>query len=511
MAYPLEAPEKQPMLSQLQNLPRTAYIYLALLIFSFIAPLAIRAVVPKSLSHQQATAEGKLSQQDFERYMSAETSVRMGIGQIRALSATGKMPNTKVLGRALDKLKANPLADAEADYRALSTATHVPNMDRRVLILDHALGRPWDGVFVKQHLVPNLRLAKTSAAETSAELLLWHALYADRHLAPASVPAAEQRIRGMNLKFLQDRALADLYTAAGQTALRDRAEARLTAVADGATARQLASGIFLLIGFLVGFTFLLLFLIAAGTRNWAAIGRVETAALRLGWGDLLDGFLFYLAFYRCLGLLTGLLLSATDWSPPVHSYLLLEAGLQIGTGIVALAYLWKKARGRETTLADIGLTTRRTIVADIGYGILGFLAGLPIIMIMGLISHAIFRHNTATTPNPVLPLMVGTHDPLSRILIFLMASVAAPFFEEIFFRGVLFTGLRTRYGWTVSALLSATCFALVHPMQDWLPIFALGFTFATMREMRQSLVPSMTAHFLQNTMSFVFITSLFSS
>jgi membrane protease YdiL (CAAX protease family) len=126
-----------------------------------------------------------------------------------------------------------------------------------------------------------------------------------------------------------------------------------------------------------------------------------------------------------------------------------------------------------------------------------------------MLSQQIFRHFPNTTPNPVLPLLTADNGLVGRLLIFAMISVGAPFFEELFFRGALFGALRARFPWVASAVISAILFAIVHPPVNWLPIFGLGFGMATMREMRQSLVPSIVAHFLQNTASFVFLSLLF--
>jgi membrane protease YdiL (CAAX protease family) len=151
------------------------------------------------------------------------------------------------------------------------------------------------------------------------------------------------------------------------------------------------------------------------------------------------------------------------------------------------------------------------MLSEIVYGIGGYCTALPLVISLGLISRLIFEHDQTRTPNPIMPLMAGEQDPLRRVVIFLMVAVGAPLFEEIFFRGALFSGLRTRYGWVLSAVISGAVFAIAHPPQDWLPIFGLGFAFATMREMRQSLVPTITAHFLQNSFAFIGMSLLFGS
>jgi membrane protease YdiL (CAAX protease family) len=197
--------------------------------------------------------------------------------------------------------------------------------------------------------------------------------------------------------------------------------------------------------------------------------------------------------------------------PSIHTILAILSVAYLTPAVLALLYLQRTLRRRGARLADIGLVFRPDVWKDVGYGVAGYLATLPLTLGLGVISRYLFRHDTSITPNPIMPLIVADREAVGRLVIFLLAAVAAPFFEELFFRGVLYTGLRTRFSSVLSIVLSAILFAVGHPIQDWLPIFGLGVVFATMREMRQSLVPSMTAHVLQNGMTFVALSLLFGS
>jgi hypothetical protein len=121
------------------------------------------------------------------------------------------------------------------------------------------------------------------------------------------------------------------------------------------------------------------------------------------------------------------------------------------------------------TLADIGLTARGTLVGNIGYGIAGYCAILPLLLALRALAQLLFRHLPNTAPNPIMPLIVAERDLAWRLVIFVLVALAAPFFEELFFRGALFAGLRSRWGWVASSIVSALLFAVVHPPQDWLP------------------------------------------
>jgi uncharacterized protein len=78
----------------------------------------------------------------------------------------------------------------------------------------------------------------------------------------------------------------------------------------------------------------------------------------------------------------------------------------------------------------------------------------------------------------------------------LSAVVAAPFFEEIVFRGLLFATFRRRYGVLFSALASATIFAVAHGY-GWVGLASVlwsGVLWAWSYERTRSLLPGMLAH-----------------
>lgn len=80
--------------------------------------------------------------------------------------------------------------------------------------------------------------------------------------------------------------------------------------------------------------------------------------------------------------------------------------------------------------------------------------------------------------------------------------VVAPVVEEVFFRGFLFAGLRTRYGWPAAALISSAFFSLVHLQPTAVvPIFVLGYIFAYLYEQSDSIVPAILMHVCSNALA----------
>lgn len=85
----------------------------------------------------------------------------------------------------------------------------------------------------------------------------------------------------------------------------------------------------------------------------------------------------------------------------------------------------------------------------------------------------------------------------------LSAVVAAPLFEEIIFRGLLFATFRRRFGLVVSALASALIFAVAHGygVIGLLSVLWSGVLWAWSYERTGSLVPAMLAHAAVNLLA----------
>ena len=90
--------------------------------------------------------------------------------------------------------------------------------------------------------------------------------------------------------------------------------------------------------------------------------------------------------------------------------------------------------------------------------------------------------------------------------------VAAPFSEEVFFRGFIFGGLRHRLSFPVAGLISAAIFGLFHytgpGSLDVVPQLAfLGFALSWVYEETGSIYPTIAVHALNNALAFALLTS----
>ena len=88
--------------------------------------------------------------------------------------------------------------------------------------------------------------------------------------------------------------------------------------------------------------------------------------------------------------------------------------------------------------------------------------------------------------------------PLGALMIF-----AAPFGEELLFRGILFGALRRRWQFWPCAVLGAAAFATVHMIPAvFAPAFVLGVAFAHIYERSRSIWPAVFVHALHNAVVF---------
>jgi membrane protease YdiL (CAAX protease family) len=133
-------------------------------------------------------------------------------------------------------------------------------------------------------------------------------------------------------------------------------------------------------------------------------------------------------------------------------------------------------------------------------GAIGLGCGLMVLswFFVFLYGTVLARYGWQIQPN-VEAIFEKTNFPL---LLFLGGAIVAPFVEEIFFRGFVFSGLRNRWSWQKAAALSASLFAFAHVLPtSFLPIFVLGFIFAVLYQFSGSIWPPILMHMLNNTLS----------
>lgn len=100
----------------------------------------------------------------------------------------------------------------------------------------------------------------------------------------------------------------------------------------------------------------------------------------------------------------------------------------------------------------------------------------------------------------------GVSELPAALLMLLMAGIAVPIAEEIFFRGVVYRWLRDKWGVTVGAVVSGIIFGLAH-LEPASVIFTilLGIVLAVVYERSRSLWPPILIHVLNNAFALVLL------
>ncbi len=132
------------------------------------------------------------------------------------------------------------------------------------------------------------------------------------------------------------------------------------------------------------------------------------------------------------------------------------------------------------------------------WGLGGYLVALPLVILVSLINQKLWDGQGGS--NPLLPIALESRDSVALTIFFITASIAAPIFEEIMFRGFLLPSL-TRYLPLGSAIiLSGFLFAAAHlNISEILPLMTLGIVLGFVYTRSRNLLAPMFMHGLWNS------------
>jgi len=138
-------------------------------------------------------------------------------------------------------------------------------------------------------------------------------------------------------------------------------------------------------------------------------------------------------------------------------------------------------------------------------GSMGLGCGLMILLYTVIIGYSmLLAHFHLQVQNSISPLLAKLTNPWPFMI---GGAFVAPFVEEVFFRGFVFAGLSSRYGWKISAGISSLLFAAAHlELTFLLPAFLFGYLFAYMYKRSNSIWPGIILHMCFNVLG---MTALF--
>lgn len=250
---------------------------------------------------------------------------------------------------------------------------------------------------------------------------------------------------------------------------------------------------------LVGFALFIIAMVMAGTgRIRLRYAQTQASFLRPTSAFLETAVLFLLLFIgiQVVVGLAALIVDVEAIAKPLSLILMwliaLIAFWPLSRG-VSFAHL-RAAYGWHANGAGFGGMMR-----EMGLGVVGYLAGLPVVLGGVLITVVLMTLTSAETTHPIQG-EVEVHSLWDAIYLYVLAAIWAPLVEETIFRGAMFNSMRQWTGLLASAAATAFAFAIIHPQgYAGVPVLmALAINFAVMREWRGSLVPAITAHALHN-------------
>jgi uncharacterized protein len=189
----------------------------------------------------------------------------------------------------------------------------------------------------------------------------------------------------------------------------------------------------------------------------------------------------------------------------------------IGVDLVFLGFtvLWLNVRHKGWRAA-LGLPPAKGWRREIAWGVVaGAILYPAVAFVVGLLLLLLFRAifgSDIEAPEQLPPDLSLTGKVLAAIL----AVVVAPLTEELYFRGVLFRGLRDRYGFWLGAGVSSLLFGAAHyvpaPWQDALLLQTVmiftGLGLAWIHERRGTLAANVAAHMTFNVIGIALIFAL---
>lgn len=201
--------------------------------------------------------------------------------------------------------------------------------------------------------------------------------------------------------------------------------------------------------------------------------------------DLADGLISVVVFFflQALAAVICAFTGMEKWSSIGLSY----ATAGAITVIFAFLMLWRSK----------AVTARGVLRAAVKFD--GFPSSLLFALVAGVIaSGAGIAYAALISRIPSLKQQAALMPEDFNLWMIAVVVIAAPFFEEIIFRGMVFRGLRQTRAFYFSAILSALIFAAVHPQISAIPVFCLGLATAWIYEKTGNLIFPMIVHAVYN-------------
>ncbi|MFO0961980.1 MAG: type II CAAX endopeptidase family protein [Phycisphaerales bacterium] len=290
----------------------------------------------------------------------------------------------------------------------------------------------------------------------------------------------------------------------------------LAALANRATPALIALLLFIVLALvlgLVGLAVLATFVVQVlrGRTNGAGPSAREWSPVYA------EMFAVWMGLYWCLNRLPDIAMDFLQSRGIVesgwHSALGLNGALALSVAISVVAALaaiwWGVRRGLSWPTIRSGIALTRFRGSDLAWGFLCYCMGIALLavgVVVSAVLTALFGSGASQPSHPIQQ-VIEQAGPLGLGLTFVIASVCAPIFEEMFFRGALYRNLEDMCSGAgrlaavvVATVVSSVLFAAIHPQGLlFVPVLgSLAVAFCLMREWRGSINAGIVAHALNN-------------
>ncbi len=210
-----------------------------------------------------------------------------------------------------------------------------------------------------------------------------------------------------------------------------------------------------------------------------------------------DGIIAALGFFVLQGSFSFLFRG----TPEAEGRGLLSAFALAGVTVSLAAVLALSRSGVPRVLSALGLPPPSGVLRSaraLGLGIgAGLLAGVLALIYGMVVERVEWLREWAEQSRSGLP---GLEQGELQVWFVVLAVLAAPLFEELIFRGILYRGLRRSLRARQAVLASALVFALVHPAVAALPVFLMALLAAAAYERTGWLATPIAAHMTYNAL-----------
>jgi membrane protease YdiL (CAAX protease family) len=223
-----------------------------------------------------------------------------------------------------------------------------------------------------------------------------------------------------------------------------------------------------------------------------ASGHEASPAVRWGMGDALAGNLaIYVASFAAFAIAVAAFgPDVLDGDIPLWRTALFQIPVWVG---LLGAPLWATHRkGLKSLVDDFGLRMRWS---DIPLGLAAGLVGQLALALVITVLYQILGVDLDRVGESAEALTSAAVDPLGVVLLLLVAVVAAPILEELFYRGLWLRAAERRLGQAGAVILTSVVFGLVHLQPYDFPALAgFGLILALLTVRTGRLGPAIWAH-----------------